>query len=112
MKYPCLVPKKLCRIPIQIHLESEKITNLGEPESVIDLDLLCNYQESAKTVLTEEKKVVKVTGTALLPGDIVPDVPTLSGGTATVFGVTRKIVLGRKNRNPDGTVNYCTLELE
>lgn len=111
MKYPCLVPKHLCRIQIHVHLESEELNNLGEPKMVLDLDLKCNFQDRAKTILTAEKKLVQITGTALFPGDIAPDFPTLSGGTVTVFGETRRIEQGSKNRNPDGTVNYCTLEV-
>lgn len=111
MKYPCLVPKKLCRTKIQVHLESEELTNLGEPKNTVDLDLTCNFQDRAKTILTAEKKLVQITGTALFPGDIAPELPSLSGGTVEVFGETRRIVQGTKNRNPDGTVNYCTLEV-
>lgn len=111
MKYPCLVPKSLCRVPIRIHLESEELNNLGEPKQVVDLDLLCNFQDRAKTIFTDEKKVVQVTGTALLAGDIAPDFPTLSGGTALIFGVERRIAQGTKARNPDGTVNHCKLEV-
>ena len=77
----------------------------------LDLELTCNFQDKAKTILTAEKKLVQITGTALFPGDIAPDMPSLSGGTVTVFGEERRIVQGTKNRNPDGTVNYCTLEV-
>lgn len=111
MKYPCLVPKRLCKTVIQVHLESEEISNLGEPKYMADLNLTCNFQDRAKTILTAEKKLVQVTGTALFPGDIAPEIPSLSGGTVTVFGETRRIVQGTKNRNPDGSVNYCTLEV-
>lgn len=111
MKYPCLVPRRLCRIKIHVRLESEEITNQGEPKHTADLELVCNFQDRAKTILTAEKKLVQVTGTALFPGDIAPDMPLLSGGTVTVFGEERRIVQGMKNRNPDGTVNYCTLEV-
>ena len=47
----------------------------------------------------------------MFPGDIAPGIPTLSGGTITVFGQERRILQGSKNRNPDGTVNFCTLEV-
>lgn len=111
MKYPCLVPKRLCKTDIHVHLESEGINNMGNPEKVLDLDLKCNFQDRTKTILTAEKKMVQVTGTALFPGDIAPDMPSLSGGTVTVFGEERQIQLGAKNRNPDGTVNFCALEV-
>lgn len=111
MKYPCLVPKRLCKTDICVHLESEEINNLGEPERTLTLYLKCNYQDTAKTVLTAEKKLIQVSGTALFPGDIAPDWSTLSGGTVTIFGQNRRIVQGIKARNPDGTVNFCGLEV-
>ena len=111
MKYPGLVPKRLCKTKIHVRLESEKLNNLGEPEKVLELDLKCNFQDRAKTVLTTEKKLVQITGTALFTGDIAPEFPSLSGGTVTVFGEERRILQGTKARNPDGTVNYCQLEV-
>ena len=111
MKYPCLVPKHLCKTPVRVHLESEEITNLGEPKYTADMDLMCNFQDKAKVILTAEKKLVQITGTALFPGDIAPDWPTLSGGTVKVFGENRRIERGMKARNPDGTVNFSRLEV-
>ena len=70
MKYPCLVPKRLCKTPVHVHLESEELNNLGEPLYMYDDDLMCNFQDRAKTILTAEKKLVQITGTALFSGDI------------------------------------------
>ena len=76
MKYPCLVPKRLCKTEIHVHLESEGTDEYGQSEKVLDLDLLCNFQDGAKTVWTDEKKLVQITGTALFSGDIAPDWPS------------------------------------
>lgn len=111
MKYPCLVPKRLCKVDIHVHLELEDTNEYGQPEKALDLDLKCNFQDKAKTILTAEKKLVEITGTAMFPGDIAPGWPTLSGGTVTVFGETRRIERGTKARNPDGTVNFSQLEV-
>lgn len=111
MKYPCLVPKRLCKTPVTVRLVSEEINNHGEPETTLDLELMCNFQDKAKTILTSEKKLVQITGSALFSGDIAPEFPSLSGGTIIVFGEERRILQGMKARNPDGTVNYCRLEV-
>ena len=71
----------------------------------------CNYQDKAKTVLTAEKKMVQITGTALFPGDICPGMAVISGGSAELFGVQRRIEQGTKARNPDGSVNYTEVLL-
>lgn len=111
MKYPCLVPNRLCKTDISLMLEQEEVTEYGEPLPAFLYSGKCNYQDKAKTILTAEKKLVQITGTALFPGDICPDLPVISGGTAVVFGVERRIQQGMKARNPDGTVNYTEVLL-
>ena len=71
----------------------------------------CNYQDGARTVLTSDKKLVEITGTALFPGDIFPEISVISGGTATVLGIKRRIQQGKKARNPDGSVNFTEVML-
>lgn len=111
MKYPCLVPKSLCKTDIQLSIEQEGINKHGEPLDVVSVDTKCNYQDRGKTVLTAEKKLIQLSAVALIPGDIAPTLPTISGGTATVNGVNRRIYQGIKARNPDGTVNYTEVDL-
>ncbi len=111
MKYPCLVPKRLCKTDISLELEQEGISEYGEPLDSVSYSGKCNYQDTAKTVLTAEKKLVEISGSALIPGDICPELPVISGGKATVLGAERRILQGRKGRNPDGTVNYTEVLL-
>ncbi|MDD7740687.1 MAG: hypothetical protein SOT28_01575 [Fusicatenibacter sp.] len=100
-----------CRTPIRLEIEPEGIQESGEPYPTVIVEKKCNYQDKAKTVLTTEKKLVEITGSALFPGDICPELPVISGGTATIFGKSRRILQGSKARNPDGTVNYTEVLL-
>lgn len=111
MRYPCLVPKRLCRTDISLVIEQEGLTEYGEPLPAFECTGKCNYQDKAKTILTAEKKLVQIAGTALFPGDICPELPAISGGTATIFGAERRILQGAKARNPDGSVNYTEVLL-
>ena len=111
MKYPCLIPKRLCKTDISLQMDREGLNEYGEPLDPVLYSGKCNYQDKAKTVLTAEKKLVQITGTALLPGDICSELPVISGGSAIVFGVQRRILEARKARNPDGTVNYTEVLL-
>lgn len=111
MRFPKLVLPRFCKTPVTVTLYGEGITEDGEPETALEVELLCNWQDGAKTVLTDRQKRVEVSGAALFPGDICPSLPLISGGRLTVFGKTRVIAAGRKHRNPDGTVNYTELDV-
>lgn len=111
VKYPCLVPKKLCRTEIRLSISREGLNEYGEPLPPVTYAGGCNYQDKARTVLTAQKKLIEITGSALFPCDICPDLPVISGGEAEIFGVKRRILQGRKARNPDGTVNYTEVLL-
>jgi len=110
MRYPKLVQKNMCRTPIHIIIHDEGLGEDGGPKIIFEDDnLYCNYQDTAKTVLTADKKLVQLSGAALFHEDFCPELPTLGGGTAVVNGVKRAIFQGTKARNPDGTVNYVEL---
>jgi hypothetical protein len=112
MKFPQLVLPQFCQTQITVTVNQEGVSEDGEPLEAFRANLKCNYQDSVKTVLIEQKKLVQITGSAYFVGDIAPYLPTLSGGTAIVFGIVRRIVDSRKARNPDGTVNYTYIGLE
>lgn len=111
MKYPCLVDKRYCKTQIEVTIYQEGISEDGEPLTAVQYSGLCNYQDSAKTVLTADKKLVQLSAQAYFIGDIVPDLAVISGGEVTINGEKRRIFQGTKARNPDGTVNYTRLDL-
>ena len=111
MKYPSLVPNRWCKIPIHVVLNQEGISEDGEPLKALEIDTMCNYQDKAKKVLTEQQQLIEIEGTALFNGDIAPSLASISSGTVVVNGVERRIYRGTKARNPDNTVNYTKLEL-
>lgn len=111
MKYPCLVPKRLCKTEICLEIDKEGLNHYGEPLAPVVFKGKCSYQDKARTVLTAEKKLVEITGSVLIPGDACPELPSISGGSASVFGVKRRILQGSKARNPDGSVNFTEVLL-
>lgn len=111
MRYPCLIRKRDCKTKVRVEIDQEGVDKHGNPLQSFNYDGTCNYQDSAKTILTAEKKLVQLSGTALFPGDIVPNLPTISGGAIFVHGEKRRIFQGKKARNPDGSVNYCELDV-
>lgn len=111
MRYPCLVPMRLCKTDISLEIDREGRSEYGEPLLAVEYSGKCNYQDKAKRILTADKKLIEITGSALFPGDICPELSVISGGSAVIFGVERRILEGRKARNPDGTVNYTEVLL-
>lgn len=111
MRYPKLVREKDCNTPILVNITDEGLSEDGAPIVLFEKELMCNYQDTAKTVLTTDKKLVQISGSALFTGDIAPDLAVISAGTVTVHGVNRRILQGQKARNPDGSVNYTRLDV-
>ena len=110
-KWPELVPKRLCKVPITVRLYEEGWDEDGAPIEATSADLLCNYQDKGETIVTNDQEYVRISGSAYFNGDPFPEMPNLTGGTVTIFNNERKIVQGEKGRNPDGTVNVTRLRL-
>lgn len=109
MRYPGLVPKSVCTTPVKLHI-TDGITESGAPNETGVIDCMCNWQETAKTVLTADKRLVTLSGSALFSGDVAPEYPVING-KLVVGGVSHTIHSTNKARNPDGTVNYTRLDV-
>lgn len=110
-KWPSLVLPQFCTTDLSLSVESEELNENGTSKVILAWSGKCNYQDKAKKVWTADKVLTEVSAACLIPGDIAPDMAVISSGTVTVLGEKRKLAVGRKARNPDGTVNYTQLEL-
>ena len=111
MKYPSLIDKRFCKTLITVSLYAEGNDEDGEPLPGVEFEGLCNYQGSAKTVLTADKRLIQLSGQAYFIGDIAPGLAVISDGEVEIYGEKRSVAQGMKARNPDGTVNYTRIDL-
>ena len=111
MKFPCLVDKRFCKTPIKVSIDSTELNEDGELTQSLELATTCNLQMGARVSLTKDKEKIELSGVALFIGDLCPSLPIIASGTVTIDGQEYSINKGTKNLNPDGTVNYTTLEL-
>lgn len=135
MKYPKLVPPRLCTAGVKVQF----LGNLdieGNEEILCEFSGKCNLQYKTKQVYTTDKRLITIAATALFDGDIAPDIlypkgtlflkdlfsldcengaqlETESGETLEMFAIGKEYRIHRitKERNPDGSVNYTRLEL-
>lgn len=112
MKYPELVPDWVCTTPISIVIEGEGLTEDGSPIQFMTSELLCNWQDGGRVILTDEQKTIEISGRAYFNGDICPNIPNITSGEAWIFGEKREIHRGFKRRNPDGTVNHTEVQFK
>lgn len=110
MKYPKLVPDKVCTTPITVYRESG-LNRDGSPKRTVIFEGKCNYSEKTVQRMTADRQLITLSAEALFNGDIAPDADTIEGDVEVLSGIHRRIYASQKNRNPDGTVNYTRLEL-
>ena len=112
MKWPELVPARVCTTPIRLVIEREELDEDGAPVEAFVYEGTCNWQDGGRVELTSEQKYIRITGKALFNGDIYPGLSNLTGGYGEIFGERREIAEGIKARNPDGTVNYTEVRFK
>lgn len=110
MKYPSLVPDKICNTPVVVYRESG-LNRDGSPKKAVIFEGKCFYSEKTKQILNAERQLITLSGEAIFNGDIAPDTDIITGEVRILSGFVRRIFSSQKAKNPDGTVNYTRLEL-
>ncbi len=110
MKYPALVPDKICTTPVTVYRENG-LNRDGSPKRTVIFEGKCFYKEKTKHKITADKQLITLSGEALFNGDIAPDTDDIAGEVRILSGIKRRIYASEKAKNPDGTVNYTRLEL-
>ena len=100
------------RTPVRVVIEGADPNNYGERRTLLDARFKCNYQDSSGAKITAKKQDIPASASALISGDIAPGIERIGCGYVVIHGIKRNIVAGTKWRNPDGTVNYCRLDVE
>lgn len=111
MVFPCLVDKRFCNTSVIVTIESDEINEDGELAEAVTVNTKCNLQMGARASFTKDKEKIELSGVALFIGDLCPTMQIIASGSVTINGKQYSINKGTKNYNPDGTVNYTTLEL-
>lgn len=111
MKFPCLVDKRFCKVPVKVTIDSNELNEDGELVKSIEIATFCNLQMGAKVSMTKDKEKIELSGIALFVGDLCPGMPIIASGNVIINGNVYDINKGTKNYNFDGTVNFTTLEL-
>lgn len=110
MKYPSLVPDRVCTTPVTVYREGD-LNRDGSPKRMIIFEGKCFHSEKPKQKITADKQIITLSGEALFNGDIAPDADEITGEIVLRSGIRRVIYASQKCRNPDGSVNYTRLEL-
>lgn len=109
MKFPVLVPEKICVTPCRI-CRTDGLNRDGSKKKTIIFEGKCFHAEKSKQKLNVEKQLITLSGEALFNGDIAPDCNVIDG-YVEIGGREYEIYASQKAKNPDGTVNYTRLEL-
>lgn len=100
-------PKWLLKTPIKIY--HTYINEDGEPVEDLIYDGLSIYNEKGRNTLDAERRLVTLSGTVIVEGDIYPS--KLIEGFIKIGDIKKDIYKSSRPRNPDGSVFSTELEL-
>ncbi|HAT4146277.1 TPA: hypothetical protein I9Z81_001271 [Clostridium perfringens] len=100
-------PKWLLKTPVEVY--HTYINEDGEPVEELIYKGLSIYNEKGKNTLDAERRLVTLSGTVIIEGDIHPN--KLIEGYIKVGDIKKDIYKSSRPRNPDGSVFSTELEL-
>lgn len=109
MRYPKLVPDRVCVTPCTVY-QTDGLNRDGSKKETVIFKGKCFHSEKATQKLNAEKQLITLSGAVLFNGDISPDSPVIDG-YVKLNERDYKIYSSEKAKNPDGTVNFTRLEL-
>lgn len=104
-------PDWLLNTDYSLVLNTEGISEDGEPVSSVENSGKCIFSEKAKRIIDSEGKEIILAGNVIIKGDIAPSLKTVSDGNITINDRTYEIYVGNRPRNPDGTVHSTQFEV-
>lgn len=104
-------PYWLANTQYSLTLNSEGISEDGEPISSVELEGKCIFSEKSKRIINSEGKQVILNGKVIIEGDIAPSLKTVGDGEITINNRKYSIYAGYRPRNPDGTIHHTEFEL-
>ena len=104
-------PDWLLNTDYSLSLNTNGITEDGEPSSVFETSGKCIFSEKSKRIITSDGKEIILLGKVIVKGDIAPSLKTVSDGNITINDNTYEIYAGHRPKNPDGTVHHTEFEV-
>lgn len=74
MKYPKLVPERVCTTPCTVY-RTDGLNRDGSKKRTVIFEGKCFHSEKARQKLSAEKQLITLSGEALFCGDIGPGQP-------------------------------------
>lgn len=104
-------PDWLLNTEYTIVLNTEGISEEGEPISEFKTTGKCIFSEKAKRIIDSEGKEITLLGKVIVKGDIAPLLKNVSDGAITINGCSYEIYSACRPRNPNGTVHSTQFEI-
>lgn len=104
-------PDWLANVEYEITLNTEGISEDGEPINSVKKSGKCIFSEKSKRIINSEGKEIILNGKVIIKGDVAPSLKTVGDGTITINDRTYEIYVGNRPRNPDGSIHSTQFEV-